>query len=123
MATRLSPARASSPSRSNCRICAATARAAIEYRQRFNKDVVVDLFCYRRHGHNESDEPGFTQPVMYRKIERHPTTRQLYAGRLTAAGVGAADDIGRAEDRSRLVFIQKGEVVFADAGRARLVHL
>ena len=68
------------------------ARAAIEYRQRFNKDVVVDLFCYRRHGHNESDEPGFTQPVMYRKIERHPTTRQLYAGRLTAAGVVAADE-------------------------------
>jgi 2-oxoglutarate dehydrogenase E1 component len=63
------------------------ARAVIEYRQRFNKDVVVDLFCYRRHGHNESDEPGFTQPAMYRKIARHPSTPQLYAKKLVTAGV------------------------------------
>jgi 2-oxoglutarate dehydrogenase E1 component len=63
------------------------ARAAVEYRQRFKKDVVIDLFCYRRHGHNESDEPAFTQPLMYRAIARHPTTRQLYAQRLVAAGV------------------------------------
>src|SRR5437868_2567301 len=63
------------------------ARAAVEYRQRFKKDVVIDLFCYRRHGHNEADEPAFTQPLMYRTIARHPTTRQLYAQRLVAAGV------------------------------------
>jgi 2-oxoglutarate dehydrogenase E1 component len=63
------------------------ARAAVEYRQRFKKDVVIDLFCYRRHGHNEGDEPAFTQPLMYRTIARHPTTRQLYAQRLVAAGV------------------------------------
>ena len=63
------------------------ARAAIEYRQQFKKDVVVDLFCYRRHGHNESDEPAYTQPAMYRKIASHPTTRQLYADRLVAAGI------------------------------------
>src|SRR5205085_4654166 len=63
------------------------ARAAIEYRQQFKKDVVVDLFCYRRHGHNESDEPGFTQPAMYRKIASHPTPPQIYAKRLVAAGV------------------------------------
>jgi 2-oxoglutarate dehydrogenase E1 component len=62
-------------------------RAATEYRQQFKKDVVIDLFCYRRHGHNESDEPAFTQPLMYRAIERHPTTRQIYASRLVAAGV------------------------------------
>ena len=63
------------------------ARAAAEYRQHFGKDVVIDLFCYRRHGHNESDEPAFTQPLMYRTIARHPTTRQRYAERLVARGV------------------------------------
>jgi 2-oxoglutarate dehydrogenase E1 component len=68
------------------------ARAAVEYRQEFRKDVVVDLFCYRRHGHNESDEPAFTQPLMYRTIARHPTTRQLYAKRLVEAGVLSEGD-------------------------------
>ncbi|MGQ0677341.1 MAG: 2-oxoglutarate dehydrogenase E1 component [Rhodospirillales bacterium] len=63
------------------------ARIAIEFRQRFKKDVVVDMFCYRRHGHNESDEPAFTQPLMYRKIAEHPTTRRIYADRLVKDGV------------------------------------
>jgi 2-oxoglutarate dehydrogenase E1 component len=63
------------------------ANIAVEYRCEFGKDVVLDLFCYRRHGHNESDEPAFTQPVMYRTIARHPTTRQLYAKRLVEEGV------------------------------------
>jgi 2-oxoglutarate dehydrogenase E1 component len=72
------------------------ARVAAEFRQQFKKDVVVDLFCYRRHGHNETDEPAFTQPLMYRTIARHPTTRQIYAKRLVDAGVlreGEADAI------------------------------
>jgi 2-oxoglutarate dehydrogenase E1 component len=68
------------------------ATAAAEFRREFGKDVVVDLFCYRRHGHNEGDEPAFTQPLMYRTIARHPTTRQLYAERLLADGVIDQDE-------------------------------
>jgi len=62
-------------------------RLALEYRMRFHKDVVIDLVCYRRHGHNEADEPAATQPVMYRVIRQHPTVRKLYADRLIADGV------------------------------------
>jgi 2-oxoglutarate dehydrogenase E1 component len=68
------------------------ARIATEFRQRFKKDVIVDIFCYRRHGHNEADEPAFTQPIMYRAIADHPTTRQIYAERLVSEGVVAADE-------------------------------
>lgn len=68
------------------------ARIAMEFRQEFGADVVVDMVCYRRHGHNESDEPAFTQPLMYRKIARHPTTRQIYAKTLETEGVLAAGE-------------------------------
>ncbi|WP_142849602.1 2-oxoglutarate dehydrogenase E1 component [Telmatospirillum sp. J64-1] len=68
------------------------ARIATEFRQTFKMDVVIDMICYRRHGHNESDEPAFTQPLMYRKIAQHPTTRQIYAQKLVSAGVLSEDE-------------------------------
>ncbi|HZV84510.1 MAG TPA: 2-oxoglutarate dehydrogenase E1 component, partial [Brevundimonas sp.] len=68
------------------------AKVATEFRQKFHKDVVVDMFCYRRFGHNEGDDPTFTQPLMYSKIRALPSTREIYAERLIAEGV-----IGQAE--------------------------
>jgi len=67
-------------------------KIATEFRQRFKKDVVVDMFCYRRHGHNEGDEPAFTQPLMYRLIAKQKTTRQIYAEKLIAEGLITADE-------------------------------
>ncbi|MFV0244626.1 MAG: 2-oxoglutarate dehydrogenase E1 component [Qingshengfaniella sp.] len=63
------------------------AKVATEFRQKFCKDVVIDMFCYRRFGHNEGDEPMFTQPEMYTKIKKHKTTLQLYTDRLVADGL------------------------------------
>jgi 2-oxoglutarate dehydrogenase E1 component len=59
-----------------------TAKIAIEFRQKFNKDVVIDMICYRRFGHNEGDEPSFTQPLMYKKIRQHPSTLNVYGNKL-----------------------------------------
>ncbi len=76
-------------------------RLALEYRLRFRKDVVIDLTCYRRHGHNEADEPAATQPAMYRVIRQHPTARKLYADRLIAAGVLSEQDAAEMMERYR----------------------
>ncbi len=63
------------------------ARIATEFRYEFKQDIVVDMYCYRRQGHNESDEPAFTQPLMYKEIAKHPTTRKVYANRLVEEGL------------------------------------
>jgi 2-oxoglutarate dehydrogenase E1 component len=70
-------------------VCFVT-RFALEYRMKFHKDVVIDLVCYRRHGHNEADEPAATQPLMYQVIRKKPTVRQLYTDKLAAEGVLSA---------------------------------
>ncbi len=72
------------------------ARIAVEYRQKFKKDVVIDMICYRRHGHNEGDEPMFTQPTMYRKIADHPRTQDIYARKLVAEGVLSQEEVDQA---------------------------
>ncbi|MGH8570588.1 MAG: thiamine pyrophosphate-dependent enzyme, partial [Gammaproteobacteria bacterium] len=65
---------------------------ALDYRMEFNKDVVIDLVCYRRHGHSEADEPAATQPIMYQKIRQHPPVVDTYAARLVAEGVVSAEE-------------------------------
>jgi 2-oxoglutarate dehydrogenase E1 component len=68
------------------------AELALEFRQTFNKDVVIDMFCYRRHGHNEGDEPSFTQPIMYAKIKDRPTLSEVYTEQLILQGVLTVDE-------------------------------
>ena len=63
------------------------AKIATEYRQKFNRDVVIDMVCYRRFGHNEGDEPSFTQPIMYKKIRSHPTTLTIYSNKISSEGL------------------------------------
>ncbi|ODT62638.1 MAG: 2-oxoglutarate dehydrogenase E1 component [Phenylobacterium sp. SCN 69-14] len=69
------------------------AKVATEFRQQFGKDVVIDMFCYRRFGHNEGDDPTMTSPLMYAKIKDHPSTRELYSRQLIAEGVATEEEI------------------------------
>jgi 2-oxoglutarate dehydrogenase E1 component len=80
------------------------AKVATEFRQKFKKPVVIDMFCYRRFGHNETDEPSFTQPLMYKRIAAHKGVVQIYGERLVAEGVITADefDAMKADYRKRL---------------------
>jgi 2-oxoglutarate dehydrogenase E1 component len=71
------------------------AKIATEFRQKFQKPVVIDMFCYRRHGHNEGDEPSFTQPLMYKAIAAHPTTLEIYGDKLVAEGVVTAGEVDK----------------------------
>ena len=79
-------------------------KVATEFRQRFGRPVVIDMFCYRRFGHNEGDEPSFTQPLMYSKIRSHETTLELYSRRLIGEGLVTAEEVDglKAEWRARL---------------------
>ncbi len=77
------------------------AKVAIEFRQMFHKPVVIDMFCYRRFGHNEGDEPAFTQPLMYQKIRAHPTTLEIYAEKLIGEGVVTRAEVEDVKKRWR----------------------
>ncbi len=77
------------------------AKVATEFRQEFGKDVVIDVFCYRRFGHNEGDEPMFTQPKMYRKIKTHETTLKIYSRRLVEDGLVPEGEVTAAQTRFR----------------------
>jgi 2-oxoglutarate dehydrogenase E1 component len=72
-------------------------KVMMEWRQRFNQDAVVDMICYRRHGHNEGDEPSFTQPLLYEKIRNRESVRKLYTEQLLARGILTQDDVARIE--------------------------
>ena len=80
------------------------AKIATEFRQKFQKPVVIDMFCYRRFGHNEGDEPAFTQPLMYKAIRAHPSTLEIYGKKLVGEGVVAEGEVEkmRADWRARL---------------------
>ena len=86
-------------------------KIAIEFRQTFHRDIVIDMWCYRRFGHNEGDEPGFTQPLMYKVIKNHPAVSTLYAQRLQAEGVIDANW----SDEHAMRFVQALEQEFASA--------
>jgi 2-oxoglutarate dehydrogenase E1 component len=91
-------------------------KIATEFRQKFQKPVVIDMFCYRRHGHNEGDEPSFTQPLMYKAIAAHPTTLEIYSDKLVNEGVVTSGEVEKmkADWRSHL----DGELEAAQSYRA-----
>jgi 2-oxoglutarate decarboxylase len=90
--------------------CLSAVRLAMAYRDKFHQDILIDLLGYRRHGHNESDEPAYTQPVMYERIKNLPPVREIYARTLIEAGVLTAEESEKqaTEAYQRLVDIQQG---------------
>ena len=82
------------------------AKIATEYRQKFNRDVVIDMVCYRRFGHNEGDEPSFTQPIMYKKIKAHPTTLSIYGNKLIKDSLISKKFVEEKKDNFK-IFLEK----------------
>ncbi|MDR1350625.1 MAG: 2-oxoglutarate dehydrogenase E1 component [Zoogloeaceae bacterium] len=90
---------------------ALVAKLAVDYRQKFGKDVVIDIYGYRKLGHNEQDEPMVTQPLMYKKVQAHPGTRRIYADKLVAEGSLAAD-APEAMIREYRAHLDKGDLLY-----------
>ena len=95
--------------------CIRVAQIAFDFRQRFKKDVVIDMTCYRRHGHNEGDDPSYTQPLMYRKIKDHPSVVALYSGRLVRESVVTPAEV---EEMRRRIVDALGQAFDAAARKA-----
>lgn len=87
---------------------------AVAYRQKFARDILIDMVCFRRHGHNEADDPTLTQPLMYAKVKQHPGTRALYAKQLVSSGVIAEGDDAKLLEEYRAALL-KGEHVNKDS--------
>ncbi len=94
-------------------------KMAVEYRMKFNKDVFVDLLCYRRHGHNESDEPRYTQPLLYRAIEQHDDPLKIYASRLVSENIVSEDFVTQLHTE----YFQKMDSILEVAQNTTKVHL
>ncbi|MAV77252.1 MAG: 2-oxoglutarate dehydrogenase E1 component [Candidatus Marinimicrobia bacterium] len=94
------------------------AKIATEFRQKFNRDVVIDMVCYRRFGHNEGDEPSFTQPLMYKKIRSHPTTLEIYGKKLVEEGLASSEEIENSKKKFK-DFLNK-ELVGAKDYKAKM---
>ncbi|MDP9204410.1 MAG: 2-oxoglutarate dehydrogenase E1 component [Gemmatimonadota bacterium] len=96
--------------------CIHVVRLAIEYRAKFGKDFLIDVVGYRRHGHNETDEPSFTQPTLYLKIRSHPSPREVWGARLVAEGIVTADQVKKIDADAAANFdriqtaMKKGEI-------------
>jgi 2-oxoglutarate dehydrogenase E1 component len=84
--------------------CVAAVRLALAYRERFGKDFLIDLVGYRRHGHNETDEPAYTQPKLYARIKTHPSPREVWAERLVAEGLVSRDEVARLDAEVQAAF-------------------
>ncbi len=102
--------------------CVVAVRLATAYRAAFAKDVLIDLVGYRRWGHNETDEPAFTQPTLYDAIKAHPTPRQVWGERLVREGVLAAADVERMDQEARARFQAAYERMKQGRGRAEVTH-
>src|SRR6202011_972851 len=100
----------------------AAVHLAIDYRRKFTRDVVVDLIGYRRFGHNEQDEPAYTQPTKAELIKQHPTVRELYAGQLVAQGVLTNEQVKEMQDAATLRMTEAHKSVKNGEFKAKLIQ-
>ncbi|MCW5964389.1 MAG: multifunctional oxoglutarate decarboxylase/oxoglutarate dehydrogenase thiamine pyrophosphate-binding subunit/dihydrolipoyllysine-residue succinyltransferase subunit [Bryobacterales bacterium] len=96
-----------------------TLNIAFAFRQEFKKDVVIDMFCFRRHGHNESDDPSYTQPILYRKIKEHPGVAKLYGAQLVREGLLTGEQV----EQTRKRLLQRLEEAFQNAQQKNVAPL